>query len=664
MSSDNNEIRDLDTEVSPSPDDADESTVTSEDDGVEELEIIDDGPETDTVLNGIDLGQVSFKTNVEYEVVEELIREYIKKHPDLNEGRAVTLFTSESDRAMMFRTLYLFKHNVSAADKDKIKSEFSTVPMTDTYAEYENKVSDALGVVTEDNQSHGFFKVVQEVPSEDKEVEDAVENASDAVLLTRFKERALKEDFPEDLVNRAADKATADTDTYAKFEQLLDSVLDEDTEKEEQDRARDLRLHRAIRSDLQRLRNDPDPVNTLRVAIYNNYNTDAVSPAELCEELKDSPELRLNVYEKPIFSIILQIKKPFVEEGINRCLAKWENNEVVDGVINSYLDCLGVPDEEREANRKDLIDVLPDNIKNQTAPDRWKEFKAVEYITHKNLGDEADATEEVFDDPEAFVEYGAAFENYVEDGVPYDAAARQATEDYYHSKPEEEQMNIFGKLGSFYGKAVKLKYDAADSFDSVVRDSLGDRADDYYAAKEERDARKAEKRAASDARKQQIQQQRDEAKEERRQQRAAEREEDRQYRREQKRLDQEAKAKNRRSDPNYGKPGYSTEPYGKYAYEDPRRTHNTGTHGRSSYDAESESNFAPHLSTLIIAILANLVIGLLTFVFFGGTATAFVAIGLIIATFGFARKQVNEPGSYFMIGGGYCLCVIALIVMI
>lgn len=582
---------------------------------------------------------ICFTCNVEQEVADELVRSYAAKKPNTTNEQLIFLFQDEAKRAMMFRTLYARRHK--GVNKDTLKSLYTTIPITMNFEEYSNAVDSQLGA--SQSTDNGFFRVT-DTESEVGPREDVINS---------FRKRALRDGFPEELVEAAMSKVTADTTSYEQFERLLDSVLDDNQAKEEEQRVRDQRLARALQPTLQTLWSDKNPVGTCRNAIWKHYHTTAVSVPELCDRLKDSPEIKLSVYKKPVYSIIHQIDKPFVANGVKECLARWDSNPVVKGIINNYLESTGVAPENMDANRAKLISILPDNIKNQNAPDVWKQYKAVTLIMDRDASMSDTLTAELFADEEAMLTFGARVESYVEDGVPFDAAQRQASEDYCHSLPKDKQMSLFGKVGKFYGKALKFRYDKAADMESLMRESLGEYADQYFERREEMRERKEEMRERKATVRMEAKIAREEREQELREQRADER-----------------KLYNQQNNiyagyNNRTRTGYASQQrYGQpaAAYAGQRRVN--PQQGLVRYSTNTDvggANFAPQIPVFVMAILIHLVVGLLTFIIFGGLKTTFVFIGLALATFGFIRKRVDEQHSIPMIALGYVIVVLAFI---
>lgn len=613
-----------------------------------------------------DFSELVFSCNIEQDVLDVALEPYRSNKPDMSVDEAEKLLKNPKKRAIMFVAVYCHK-NPGLVPKD-VLTMLPEVSVATNYAEFEQQITDLL------NPQHGFFTVTGEEPvvENNKFEEIAVKDRAES-----YAKQALKANLPADLVKRAQARVTAETNSYEKFEQIIDTILSEDEAQEKQEQARDLRLQRAIKNDLQKIWNDKNPVATLKSLLYKTYNTTAVEVPELCAELDGCPELKLNIYKKPVYSIIHQVEKDFVADAMNRCLAKWENNAVVEGIITNYLDSLGVPEDKREKNRASLLEVLPDNIRNQTAPDTWKQYEAVCIITQRQLGDESDITSQVFSNDEASVEFGARMETYIDDGVPIDAAQRQASEDYCHDMPEEQQISLFGKVGQFTGRAIRFKYEAAADMENLMRDSLGEYADQYFEKREAVKARKEELRRIKEESKAELARQKVEMKAEQAKERAERREEDKERQREEK---EEERMRRREEKQMQRGAGYNNG-YGNSRYQDSRYGANTGYgntgmfgrgggFGRGSYGTGGYGgygrggNFAPQIPLPFIMLLVHIVIGLLCFIFLGGAKTAFVAAGLLLASFGFFRKQLNEPNAIPMVLGGYGLVVVAFVFLL
>lgn len=596
-----------------------------------------------------DYSSLSFRCNVEPDVLDAIVKAYEKANPNPSVTDLETGLNTEKSRATMFACYFAMQSGIPAKT---VREHITPCPVSMNYEAYASVLQEAI------SPSHGFFEVTDESGITASNVKNEVpeERKND------YRERALNNGYPEELVERAIEQMTDSITIYSQFEHLMEKIVDADIEKEKEQKAGNARLMKAIRNDLQKLWNDRNIVSTCATALYNTYNTTAVSPAELCEELRGSEDLKLDVYREPIYSITHQVKRPFVANAVNACLAKWENSPVITGIINNYLDSTGVPESEREANKKSLLGFLPDNIRNQTAPDVWKQYQAVCIITGRNLGADADASDDIFSTQESATDFAARMESYIDDGVPYDAAQRQAVEDHYQDMPEEERISIFGQAGKFVGKAIKFKYDAADSFNSLVERSLGDKAPMYFEHREEIQARKQEMKRIKQENKVAIQQ----AKLERKLEQIKEPKEE--MPREPK---QHAPMGNGFGNARYPDTRYNTGynqggMFGRGGYNQ------GGMFGRSNYGGGYGSgygggyggNFAPRIPVFMMAILIHVIVALLCFLFFGVSKSIFPVAGLLLATFGFIRKRMNEPNAVVMIIAGYVITVIAFWVSI
>lgn len=590
-----------------------------------------------------DYASLSFRCNVEPDVLAAIVKAYEKANANPSVTDLEAGLNQGKSRASMFASYYAKQ---TGLPRKQVYEYLTECPVSMNYETYSAVLQEEI------SPSHGFF----EVTNESGVTVTATKNDVPEERKNDYRERALSNGYPEELVERAIEQMTDTVTIYSQFESLMEKIVDADIEKEREQKAGNARLMKAIRNDLQKLWNDKNIVSTCATALYNTYNTTAVSPAELCEELRDSSELKLDIYRESIYSITHQVKRPFVADAVNACLAKWENSPVITGLINNYLDSIGVPEEEREANKKSLLKVLPDNIRSQTAPDVWKQYQAVCIITGRNLGAEADASADIFETQDSATDFAARMESYIDDGVPYDAAQRQAVEDYYQDISEEERLSIFGHAGKFVGKAIKFKYDAADSFNSLIEQSLGDKAPMYFEHREEIQARKQELKRIKQENKVAIQQ----AKLEKKLEQIKEPKPEIQREPKQHTTIGNGFGNARYQDTRYSS-GYGQMGYGGY---------NQGSmFGRQRYGANSGygysgGNFAPRIPVFMMAILIHVIVALLCFLFFGVGKSIFPVAGLLLATFGFIRKRLNEPNAIVMIIAGYAVTVLAFWVSI
>lgn len=228
---------------------------------------------------------------------------------------------------------------------------------------------------------------------------------------------------------------------------------------------------------LDTVRDLQNPAEYLDKRIQTVYNTTAVTAIELIDTVgTENPYLHLDFFGEVYLSLICQISENWVRLMIERCLAKWIDNTVVSDYVDSYLHCEH-PDytpEQLVESRTELINLLPDSIREENSPDLYKEFKAVELLLQKR---NIDHSENMFQTSDDVIEYCASFEDYIEDDVPYVAANAQASEDFVQAR---EKKPLSERTGNLIGSVIKFKYNTAKSFEDAMRESLGEYADTYF----------------------------------------------------------------------------------------------------------------------------------------------------------------------------------------
>lgn len=518
----------------------------------------------------------------------------------------------------------------------------------------------------------GFFDVVEldgSVTKSDGSVRSVDE---DSDRLKEAVKAMLDLGYESNLVERARVEAKGDITSTDAFEQLIAKIMKDEKDAAARERARVERIKDSIHDELERLKASKHPHKHLKDLIRKEYNTSAVELCDLFNYVKDNPELRLDIYEQPVYSLTMQIKKQFVADAIQRGLDAWKNCEMCDAYVENYLNAIGVPPELYEKNKRTLVESLSSQYRDDVAPDNWKAFKAVRFLTHQEQSgadEDADIKDRIFNNEEDAINYTARLENYVEEDIPIDMANSQACEDYYNDLDDEDKMSVAGRVGQFAGRVVRLKYDLAEDMEDMMRASLGEHADEYFAQREAVKARKAEIKAAKWEAKQ-------EAKEQRREEREEEREQRREEKREERAADREER-KARAANPNYNNTRYGNG-YGNSRYYDNRygvnnygygyrrgglfgRGRNQGYGGYGDYGGYGRgANFAPRIPMMLVIVFIHIIVALLFWIFLSKSSAIIAIVGLVISTFGFVRQKTGEKGSIAMIGGGYVLAAIAI----
>lgn len=470
-------------------------------------------------------------------------------------------------------------------------------------------------------ENNGFFEVIGDDGNE--EVKDDIVNKGivDQMTLDMFRDQAQEAGYSESDIEEAINRVDTSCKCYDDFERIIGLVIEDKEIRRLTEQKKQERIKASIRLELDNLKSIEDPVKHLESVIYKVYNTTAVNGTELICESKGNENIKLGIYEHPVYSLIMQIKRPWVADLVNKCLAKWEDNPVVNRYIMQYIDYMGIPAEDVEQRKADLINLLPDSIKQEASPDAYKQYMAVHLLMQEHKRDEPSANVELLSNEDDLVNFAANFENYAEDDVPFDAAISVASEDAY-----AQSASWADKVGSFVGKTISLKYNLACNIEDALRQGLGDHADDYLQNRERIKAQRAELKA----KKQEI----------KHEQRMAELETKKAMYQEQSKAEQQ-----------------------QSQYQQQMKCQQQ-LHQRQSqssiYDHRSV-NFAPQLPLPALVGFGSFTLWLIIALFFGKTVRVVCGVGLVVFTFGFIRKHVGEPKAINLIIGGACVTVLGLL---
>lgn len=450
------------------------------------------------------------------------------------------------------------------------------------------------------------------VPENYEEVEDVAKevtgnNKVNPVLLKEFKSRAEDEGFALTLIEETCDNLSKPINSYDEFCIELQNYIDNKQRKKLAEEEKQHRIKMSIQLELESLKQVPDISTYLKDMIMKYYNTSAVDTVDVLRESDyvSDGDLKLDMYEEIVYSVILQIKKPWVSDIIGRCLAKW-NNETVLNYIDGYLNETFADSKlSREEQLQRLFDALPDVIQNEDSPDEYKWYKAVQLIRQE---DNPDIDLDIDKDIDSVLNCTASIENNVDNGSPYEAACNVP------DKNIAEKASA--KVGELYGKFVLFTYSLEDSFSGAVKNSMGDYYDTYV---ENRD-KIAEKRAIK---KKEAEEKKKEEKE------AKELEQDRAVFRENLRI---------KSNPNVSV-------------------------RNNKYIDKQPYNYAPPISTTVIVILIHCVTMLLFLLLFKRSTAIAVCFGLALSLFGFFKKKENTKDGIKLIAIGYAVSILAIILL-
>lgn len=320
-------------------------------------------------------------------------------------------------------------------------------------------------------------------------VGDLKENTSSISddCIAEFSHLALNDGYSSDIVERAKKYITPNMTDYKQFESIaIEKALkdiDEEQHYAEQKRAR---IERSAQLALEKVVSVRNPNIYLESLIAQKYNTTAVTSMDLIEQSKDSVELRLDLYRKPVYSLIIQIDLPWVRDKVDECLSLWKTDKYVRNYIGRYMH------EKQIKDTNLLIQLLPVVIQNESSPSEYKLFKAVQLARQQSDNEEVVEMDAVSD--ESFLCYNDTIESAFKGNTPFLMSEIVATEEAIRSMPSAERKSLFVNASTVYGKAIRLKYQTAKNFDDAMRSSLGEYYEPWKASKEARIAERAEKK--------------------------------------------------------------------------------------------------------------------------------------------------------------------------
>ena len=288
-------------------------------------------------------------------------------------------------------------------------------------------------------ENTGAFKVTPEnysaeVTVKEEVLQDAVKVVDDTPVtaddIVSYINKAKDDGYAASLVDAAVKLSTkSNCATYADFDILIEKVMSESIEREADEIQRQNRVKQSIRLEVARLRKNNQIGAYSDELIVTTYNTRSVITADILAHATEE-QLNLELYEEPVFSIILQIQRDWVKEIVEECMSNWETKEFPRMYINNYLDHLGVEEQDREKNREALLKALRGTAyEHDAAPDTFKEFIAVQLILkQRDPISDVDLSDKILSQPKSMIEYDAQFEDAIEDGNPAQAATAYATE--------------------------------------------------------------------------------------------------------------------------------------------------------------------------------------------------------------------------------------------
>ncbi len=426
--------------------------------------------------------------------------------------------------------------------------------------------------------------------------------------IEKYKQQAMSEGYLEEEIEEAIYLATADNcQSYEDFKFLLPEP--EEAEKQAQPKKPEeaSTIDEEIRQEIVKLCKIDDIAQYADTKIYHTYGTHSVSIMDILGKASQE-QLNLEVYQEPIYSVLIQLESDWVKDIVNSIMNSWSSKEYPKQFVENYLRSTGVKEEDFDKEKKRLLTFLSVEYKEDTAPDEYKQFKAVQQLLNQRDSN----TSDLISGKEEAHEYGATLEVDMEDGVPAQAATADATE-------AVNNMSMSEKAGALCGKVIGLKYKTAKSFEDMMYENMGEYAEDYKKNKEAVDARKAEIK----------------------EQRANKKLEKEKTNREYKLAREKQKAE---------------QPKVRNSYE------NEYVRGRGVERTRSRNLGPAHIPPVLIVSLINVFLVLLSLLLFDGFGMFIAIAGLVVATVGFFKVQSKEQYGYLITLGGYALFILSILI--
>ncbi len=356
--------------------------------------------------------------------------------------------------------------------------------------------------------------------------------------------------------------------------------------------------------------------------------------------------LKLIYFKELVYSLICQFDKPWVQDCIKVCMQKWNRNIEVVTYITRFLQEQGYDTTDFDACISAIVANAPTLIANDPAPDLWKTYYLLHEIYQDANPDFANMVTLKINSGPSRMSFAKHYEDHLYNDMPEQVANQKAYEDV-----AEENPGLFAKAGSVVGRVMNFKYDCSKNFNDALRQNLGDNADAYFAQREQQQA----------LRQQQKQQRYFEA----------------QQRNDPNFLYQQQMMQQRQNASYYGQSQYSQ--YYNNLQNNQQdlfgqlnnglfNQQNTGLfeqQPQNFFDPRMQNvqprDFAPKIPPFGIAIIAHVIIVLLTWLLAPAMSAFFMTAGLAVATFGWIRQKIGEPNAVTFMVGGYVVALLSLI---
>ncbi len=489
-------------------------------------------------------------------------------------------------------------------------------------------MSDMFEVIPDDSETD-----ISAPTGESEDYNKAEISNSTNVNIDDFKEKAKATGYSPMVIEKAISKVDDRCKTFKDFEKIIDKVLDEDKSQKEEEKRREKRVAESTKVEIDYLCKIENIVKYADDRIFDCYGTHSVLAMDILKRATDE-ELNLDLYQEPIYSLILQVDKDWVAKIVQETMDNWKMKEYPRKFVEDYLRSKGISEDDLDKEKANLISYLSDDYMNDKAPDEYKQFKAVQQILQQSgrMDDESPDMS-----PEDIVEYGATMEMEMDAGTPAEAASACASE-------AAGKMSVSQRAGALCGSIMHFKYKTAKNFEDMFIESMGEYGDTYKVNREAAKTRKAElrkKRMESRLRKQER---RDEIREE-----------------------HKVEAANMRSqgftNANVNNGYYVNQ--AQYGYQQPYSQKKKSAFGNNQYQYNQRYGAPSFTQRKLPIVVYMVVINVILFLFEWllcnkGTAT-FGGIGLCATFYGMYCKRNNQQGAILYIIGGYLVYILTIL---
>ena len=327
-------------------------------------------------------------------------------------------------------------------------------------------------------------------------VPDKVEPTVDSIPKEELREQAIPL-FGSELVDKRKD-CLEEANTHEEYQTLLLNAVKDDKRLKAEVDIRNKALAEAEELRLDAIKNQPNIVESIKNAVYKQFNTSAPTPVEICNYLASNKQLPdLTMYDNSSMFYVLDklLNQPCViKPAIEYVHRTWEGSVAATTYIESYLHDTYPNADSWDEKAEALVALLPTEIQQETSPKKYKQYRAIELLKQQTTQpDETELYKRIFENTDTNTNYCASFEEATEANEPIKMAEYTATQNCIEaesdSSPLEKSVRV---LGAGYASVVGLKYKVADNFNSALEEGLGEYVDIYKQNKEEVQRRKEE----------------------------------------------------------------------------------------------------------------------------------------------------------------------------